>query len=199
MEPTNSQISIAFHGRGGQGAVTAANILVMAAYETKQFPHVMAFPLFGPERRGAPVSAYARISKQEIFDRAKIYDPDIVVIMDPSIFKSLNPAETMKKGGILLVNWHADLNALKKICKFPDGITIGLVDIMKICFDINLMKGRNDPVVNTPVLGAVAKVFSKIPLDVMVKIIKDQFPDPAKAGLNVQGARLAYDSIKVFT
>ncbi len=196
MEHMNSQISIAFHGRGGQGAVTAANIFVMAAYS--KFPHVMAFPLFGPERRGAPVSAYARISKFEIYDRAKIYDPDIVVVMDPSIFKSLNPAETIKKGGMLLVNWNGDMDGLKNVCKFPEGITVGVVDIMKICLDINLMKGGNEPIVNTPVLGALAKMFDAIPLEIMIQSIRGQFPDPEKAALNEKGARLAYDAINVF-
>jgi len=94
----NSLVSIAFYGRGGQGAVTAANLLAKAAYMTGKFPYVMAFPVFGPERRGAPVSAYARISSHEIFDRAKIYNPDIIVIMDVSILKTANPTGTLKKG-----------------------------------------------------------------------------------------------------
>lgn len=190
-------VSIAFYGRGGQGAVTAANLLVKAAYKTGKFPYVMAFPVFGPERRGAPVSAYARISSQEIFDRAKIYNPDIIVIMDPSIFKTANPTSTLKKGGIMLVNSNEDASTLREKYGIPSDAKLGIVDIAKICFDIKLLIDGNTPIFNTPVLGALARIFPQIPLDIMISTIKEYFPNQKVADLNAEGTRLAHDALAI--
>ncbi len=190
-------VSIAFYGRGGQGAVTAANLLVKAAYKTGKFPHVMAFPVFGPERRGAPVSAYARISSQEIFDRAKIYNPDIIVIMDPSIFKTANPTSTLKKGGIMLVNSNEDASALREKYGIPRDAKLGIVDVAKICFDIKLLIDDNTPIFNTPILGALARIFPQIPIDIMCSTIKENFPNQKVADLNAEGAHLAHDALSI--
>jgi 2-oxoacid:acceptor oxidoreductase gamma subunit (pyruvate/2-ketoisovalerate family) len=191
----NSLVSIAFYGRGGQGAVTAATLLAKAAYKTGKFPYVMAFPVFGPERRGAPVSAYTRISSEEIYDRAKIYNPDIIVIMDPSILKTANPTSTLKKGGMMLVNSNEDSNALRAKYGIPSDVKLGIVDIVKICLDIKLMIGGNTPVFNTPVLGALSRIFPQIPLDTMCMAIKENFPNQKVADLNAEGARRAHDAL----
>ncbi|MBN2151646.1 MAG: 2-oxoacid:acceptor oxidoreductase family protein [Candidatus Lokiarchaeota archaeon] len=188
-------IAIAFYGRGGQGAVTAANLLVKAAYKTGKFPYIMAFPVFGPERRGAPVGAFARISNQEIFDRDKIHNPDIIVIMDPSIFKTANPTGTLKKGGIMIVNSSEDASTLREKYGIPSGTKIGIVDIVKICFEIKLLIDDNTPIFNTPVLGALASVLPQIPLDTMYSAIKEHFPNPRVAELNAEGARRAHDAL----
>ncbi len=190
-------MSIAFYGRGGQGAVTAANLFVKAAYKTGKFPYIMAFPVFGPERRGAPVSAYARISSQEIFDRAKIYNPDIIVIMDPSIFKTANPTSTLKKGGIMLVNSKEDASTLREKYGIPRDAKLGIVDIEKICFDIKLLIDEHTPIFNTPVLGALARIFPQIQLDTMISAIKEYFPNQKVAELNAEGARLAHDALVI--
>lgn len=191
----NSLVSIAFYGRGGQGAVTAANLLAKAGYKTGKFPHVMAFPVFGPERRGAPVSAYTRISSQEIHDRAKIYNPDIIVIMDPSILKTANPTSTLKNDGMMLVNTNEDARALRQKYGIPPGVKLGIVDIVKICLEIKLLIGGNTPVFNTPVLGALCKMFPQISLDTMCTAIKENFPNQKVADLNAEGARRAYESL----
>jgi len=98
---------IIFHGRGGQGAVTAANILASSAIKSGN-KGVQTFPLFGAERRGAPVKAFARISDEEIYVRSQIYEPDIVVVLDTGIMDSVDVTAGLKKdikvGGIPVVN-----------------------------------------------------------------------------------------------
>lgn len=93
-------IEIRFHGRGGQGAVTSAELLALAAIEEGKY--AQAFPSFGPERRGAPVLAFCRISDEPIKIRANIYEPDIVVVLDASLLKIVNVASGLKPEGILV-------------------------------------------------------------------------------------------------
>ncbi|MHA1794344.1 MAG: 2-oxoacid:acceptor oxidoreductase family protein [Promethearchaeota archaeon] len=192
-----SMVEIAFHGRGGQGGITASNILVKAAYKTGKYPHVMAFPVFGPERRGAPVGAYARISTHELFQRTKINDPDVMIIMDDSILSSINPIPLLKEDGILIINSSKDPGELRAAHSIAGSINLGVVDILKIDLDIGLMIGGNIPVLNTPILGAFCKLFPNIPLDTMLETIKEYFGEDGKAELNVKGANLAHDLVKV--
>lgn len=194
--PKHPFVSIAIHGRGGQGAVTAANMLVKAAYSTGKYPHVMAFPLFGPERRGAPVSAYARVSTLPIHDRDKIYMPDVVIVMDPSIFKSLNPISAIKDEGLVLVNTTRDPGTFRAKQAVPARVKLGTVDIVAISLELGLMNG-SEPVVNTPVLGAFSAMFDEIPVDTMVDAIKGTFKNPAKADLNARAAMLAHDRVAI--
>ncbi|HME53473.1 MAG TPA: 2-oxoacid:acceptor oxidoreductase family protein [Candidatus Lokiarchaeia archaeon] len=193
----DSLVSIAFYGRGGQGAVTAATILAKAAYKTGKYPFVMAFPTFGPERRGAPVSAFARISSNIIYDRSKISSADILIIMDPSILKTANPVTTLKTDGLMLVNSHELNSELREKYAIPSDAKLGVVDIVKICFEINLMIGGNTPIFNTPVLGAISRMYDAIPLDIMLEAIKENFTKPDIAELNAEGARLAYEKLNV--
>src|SRR5271157_20502 len=193
----DSLVSIAFYGRGGQGAVTAATILAKAAYKTGKYPFVMAFPTFGPERRGAPVSAFARISSNIIYDRSKISSADILLIMDPSILKTANPVTTLKTDGLMLVNSHELNSELREKYAIPSDAKLGVVDIVKICFEINLMIGGNTPIFNTPVLGAISRMYDAIPLDIMLEAIKENFTKPDIAELNAEGARLAYEKLNV--
>src|SRR5512136_555458 len=95
-------LEIRFHGRGGQGAVTSAEILALAAIEEGRY--AQAFPSFGPERRGAPVVAFCRISEASIRIRANIYEPDLVVVLDASLLKVVNVAAGLKPDGILVTN-----------------------------------------------------------------------------------------------
>jgi pyruvate ferredoxin oxidoreductase gamma subunit len=95
-------LEIRFHGRGGQGAVTSAELIAIAAVGKGKY--AQAFPSFGPERRGAPVVAFCRVDEKKILIRAKIYDPDVVVVLDPGLITLVNPLEGLKEGGILIVN-----------------------------------------------------------------------------------------------
>ncbi|MEM3703566.1 MAG: 2-oxoacid:acceptor oxidoreductase family protein, partial [Candidatus Bathyarchaeia archaeon] len=93
---------IRIHGRGGQGAVTAAQLLAHAAYIEGK--HVQAFPYFGAERRGAPVKAFARISDSPILLHSQVYNPDYVVVLDPQLYKIIDVTEGLKKDGIIVMN-----------------------------------------------------------------------------------------------
>ena len=95
-------VEIRFHGRGGQGAVTSAELTALAAIEEGKY--AQAFPSFGPERRGAPVMAFVRISDKPICTREKVYEPNYVIVLDPTLLKLVNVEAGLKKGGIVIVN-----------------------------------------------------------------------------------------------
>jgi len=95
-------IEVRWHGRGGQGAVTSVELLALAAIEEGKY--AQGFPAFGPERRGAPVMAYNRVSEKPIKIRSGIYHPDVVVVLDPSLIGLVNVTEGLKPGGLLVVN-----------------------------------------------------------------------------------------------
>jgi pyruvate ferredoxin oxidoreductase gamma subunit len=95
-------IEIRFHGRGGQGAVTSAELVAQGAIDAGKY--ATAFPSFGPERRGAPVVAFARVDDRPVRLRSKIYCPDVVVVLDPSLLEIANPAEGIRDGGVLVIN-----------------------------------------------------------------------------------------------
>lgn len=149
---------IRFHGRGGQGAVTAGEILSVAAF--KDGKYAQAFGKFGPERRGAPVQAFTRIDSKPIRLRQDIYTPDIVVVLDPSLMKVVDVREGMKKGSILLINTSE---------KIPGA---WCVDATRIALDVI---GR--PIVNTAMLGAFSKASGcLVTVDSIVAAIKERFP-----------------------
>jgi len=107
---SKSLVEICFHGRGGQGAVTAANLLVAAALKDGN-KGVQAFPSFGAERRGAPVRAFARVSDNEIHLRSEVYTPDLVIVLDESIMDIVDVLKGLKSDGTVLINTR------KKHCK----------------------------------------------------------------------------------
>ncbi len=100
---SESLVEICLHGRGGQGAVTAANLLVAAALKDGN-KGVQAFPFFGAERRGAPLRAFARVSDGEIHLRSEVYTPDIVIVLDESIMRVVDVLKGLKNGGKILIN-----------------------------------------------------------------------------------------------
>ena len=93
---------IRIHGRGGQGGVTAAQLIAEAAF--REGKHVVAFPFFGAERRGAPVKAFARISDEPIYVRSQVYEPDVVLVLDPSLLGLVDVTEGLKEDGIVVLN-----------------------------------------------------------------------------------------------
>ncbi len=97
---------IRIHGRGGQGSVTAAELIAVAAFEDGKWSQ--AFPYFGTERRGAPVTAFARISDRKIRVRSQVYEPDYVIVQDPSLLSSVDVASGLKSDGLIIVNSEKD-------------------------------------------------------------------------------------------
>lgn len=180
---------VRFHGRGGQGAVMAAQALADAAVRMGFQAH--AFPYFGAERRGAPVQAYARIDTKKIRIKSQIYQPDLLVVMDESLADIDDLASGLKPGGKVVIN------TARKPEEVDLGVDVecGTVDATAIALETLKL-----PVVNTAMLGAVAKIQDLIPLDTIVEAITDRFGEKlgARAGLlNGEAARKAFDATVV--
>ena len=149
----NNLIEIRWHGRGGQGAKTASLLLADAAFNTGKY--IQGFPEYGPERMGAPITAYNRISDEQITIHSNIYEPDYVVVVDDTLLESVNVTAGLKETGAIIINTTKDANYLKSVLKGYNG-EVYAIDAKKISEET---LGRYFP--NTPMLAAVVKV-SKI-------------------------------------
>ncbi|MFC2174582.1 pyruvate ferredoxin oxidoreductase subunit gamma [archaeon] len=151
-------IEIRIHGRGGQGAVTASELLAVAAFRDGKY--AQAFGKFGPERRGAPIQSFARISGEPIRIRQEVYEPDYVIVLDSSLMKVVDVKQGLKKGGTVIVNTSEDIPGM------------WCVDATRIALDVI---GR--PIVNTAMLGAFNKASEcVVTLDSLAEAIKERFP-----------------------
>ena len=112
-------IELVFFGRGGQGAVTAAQVLATAAFREGKYSQ--AFPSFGPERRGAPVTAYARIDETPIVDRSQVDRADYLMVLDPKVLKTANPLKMLRKNGIK-ADWDLLRRGVSKSLKYASSI-----------------------------------------------------------------------------
>lgn len=146
----NKTVEIRWHGRGGQGAKTASLLLAEAAFNTGKF--IQGFPEYGPERMGAPITAYNRISDKKIRIHSNIYEPDYVVVVDESLIKDVDVTAGLKEDGAILVNTSKSPEEIKGQLKGFGG-RIYTVDAMSISMDT---LGKYFP--NTPMLGAIVKV-----------------------------------------
>lgn len=177
---------VRIHGRGGQGVVTAAEMLSIAAFEEGR--HAQAFPSFGSERTGAPVVAFCRIADREIRLREPIMEPDALIIQDPTLLHQVDVFAGLKRDGYVLINtnksfeelglgdflkdWHAE-----RLC------TVSATEISLRCV------GR--PVPNVPLLGGFAAVSQLLKLESVVKAINDKFSGKVAEG-NIAAATEAY-------
>jgi pyruvate ferredoxin oxidoreductase gamma subunit len=159
-------IEIRFHGRGGQGAVTSAELLALAAIEEGKY--AQAFPSFGPERRGAPVLAFCRISDQPIRIRANIYEPNLVVVLDASLLKIVNVAAGLKPGGILVTTTSDSPESVKEVLKIDHQL--GVVDAVKIAREILGL-----PITNTTMLGALVRASGLVKKESFISPLKERF------------------------
>ncbi len=141
-------LEIRYHGRGGQGAVTSAELMAVAAINEGKF--AQAFPSFGPERRGAPVLAFTRVSEEKIRTREKVYEPDVVAVLDPTLLEIVDVAAGLREGGTLVLNTSESAEALRK--RYGWKARLALVDASKIA-----MEEMNVPITNTTMLGAILK------------------------------------------
>ncbi|EHP89129.1 pyruvate ferredoxin oxidoreductase subunit gamma [Methanotorris formicicus] len=172
-------IEIRFHGRGGQGAVTAAQILAKAAFYDGKY--CQAFPYFGVERRGAPVMAFTRIDDKKIRLRCQIYEPDYVVVQDATLLDSVDVTNGLKNGGKVIINMVKDI-------KLGDCDTY-CIDATGIALDV-----LGVPIVNTTMLGAFAGVTGEVTIESLKKAIMETFS--AKLGeKNAKAAEVAYETI----
>lgn len=183
-------VEIVFHGRGGQGSVTAANLFVAAALKDGN-KGVQAFPFFGAERRGAPVRAFARISGDEIHLRSEIYTPDIVIVLDESIMDMVDVLKGLKKNGRILINTTKN----PKDFDFSKKYDVATVDATGIALKHEILVG-GIPVVNTPILGAVPKIFDRVTLKSIQDTVKGKWKGEL-ADKNVKATQDAYDDVEV--
>ncbi len=160
---------IRIHGRGGQGAVTTGQIIALAAfYDGKQ---CQTFPIFGLERTGAPVEAYVRISKACIDSRAQVYNPDIVVILDPTLSNVVDVTAGLRDGGLIIVNTNKNKDELNlKGAKGNGNFEIHCIDAAAVA-----MKIFGAPIVNTAVIGALAGINNIVGIESINKAIEDKF------------------------
>ena len=178
---------IKFHGRGGQGAVTSAEMLALAAIHEDKF--AQGFPTFGPERRGAPVMSFVRMDEEcPIRTRAEIVRADVVVVMDFTLLKAINAAGGVKKGGIIIVNTKRDARALHEEFGLP--FPIATVDASAIA-----MKFLGVNIVNTTMLGSIVKVNPLIKIESLEEPLKHRFGD--KWDKNYAAAKKAYEETRI--
>ena len=149
-------IEIRWHGRGGQGAKTASLLLVDAAFNTGKY--IQGFPEYGPERMGAPITAYNRISNKPITIHSNIYEPDYVVVVDDTLLESVDVTAGLKTTGSIVINTTKSPDYLKSVLKGYEG-DIYTIDARKVSMEA---LGKYFP--NTPMLAAIVKV-SKIMSD----------------------------------
>ena len=146
----NGLVEIRWHGRGGQGAKTASLLLADAAFNTGKF--IQGFPEYGPERMGAPITAYNRISNNPIRIHSNIYEPDYVVVVDDTLLESVDVTAGLKKEGAIVINTTKDGEYLKEVLKGYEG-NIFTIDAKKVSMET---LGKYFP--NTPMLAAIVKV-----------------------------------------
>ncbi len=187
MTQDNKIIEIRWHGRGGQGTITASNFLAKAAFK-QGFKGVQSIPWIGAERRGAPVKAFTRLAKEEIRIHSQIYEPDVVIVMDHTLYYVYQAmiVSGLKEGSILLINSPKLLNA-------KHSYQIKSVDATSIAIKLGL-EVAGQPVINAPMLGAFAKISGILKLDPLEESIKEEWPGKW-ADKNVEAMRTAYATI----
>ena len=187
MIDTNQLIEIRWHGRGGQGAVTSAELVARAAINEGKYAH--AFPSFGPERRGAPVLAFDRISsKQPIRVRAEVTEPDVVVVLDPGLLRIVNVTSGLKGKGVLIINTTRPLQDIES--DFGSKWRLAIVDATKIAREL-----LGVPIVNTTMLGALLRATGAVKLESLFEPLKHRFDRLAERNINAM--KRAYEATVV--
>jgi len=181
-------IEIRWHGRGGQGAVTSVEMLALAAIEEGKY--AQGFPSFGPERRGAPVAAFTRVDNKQIKVRSGVYEPDVVVVLDPSLVALVNVTEGLKADGTLVVNTAKSPEQLREDTGFKGAIAT--VDATRIA-----RKELGVPITNTTMLGAVVKAVNPVKLKSLEAPLKERFGRMAPR--NMKALKRAYDEMTIST
>ncbi len=180
---------IRFHGRGGQGTVVASIVLAKAFFSAGYY--VQTFPVFGIERRGAPVEAYLRLNRKKILVRSNIYAPDYVVVQDIKLIAHVDVCSGLKPGGFVLIN-SPDLPANLKPFS---GYRLATVDATRLAVNNNLGT-RSQPMINTAMIGAFARVMNLPPLAMVAAAIEQEIT--IKTQQNLRAAQEAYENVRLF-
>ncbi len=186
-------VEIRWHGRGGQGAKTASLLLADAAFNTGKF--IQGFPEYGPERMGAPITAYNRISDEKITVHSNIYEPDYVVVVDDSLLECVDVTAGLKETGAIVINTKKTPEEVKPLLKGYKG-RVCTIDARKISEET---LGKYFP--NTPMLAAIVKVSGimdeQVFLDDMIESFKHKFAKkPEVIDGNMAALRMALNEIK---
>ena len=177
-------LEIRFHGRGGQGTVVASILLAKAFFKAGY--DVQTFPLFGVERRGAPVEAYLWLDRQKILTRNNVYTPDHVVVQDAKLLQSVDVTKGLKPGGWILLNSPGPPERLGVF----SGFRLAFVDATQIAVKCDLGT-RTHPIINTAMIGAFARLMDMPPLDTISGAIKAEIK--TKPDANIQAAHKAFE------
>ena len=180
-------IEIRIHGRGGQGAVIASKVLATAVFLEGRF--VQSFPSFGVERRGAPVTAYTRIDDSPIRLRCQIYEPDHLIMLDPTLIQAIDVTVGLKPGGWIVVNTSRPAQTLA----LPQRFRVATVDAGAIAARHRLGPA-SAPIVNTAILGAFARVTGLVGIEALRGAVRDVVP--VKKEANVAALEEAYDEVR---
>lgn len=186
-------IEIRWHGRGGQGTKTASLLLADAAFNTGKY--IQGFPEYGPERMGAPITAYNRISTSPIRLHSNIYEPDYVVVVDDTLLESVNVTAGLKETGAIVINTTKDIESIRPLLKGYKG-KIYTIDARKISEET---LGKYFP--NTPMLAAIVKVSNIMTEEEFLNDMKTSFkhkfakkPDVIEG--NMKALRLALQEVR---
>jgi len=179
-------VEMRFHGRGGQGAVTSAELVAQAAIDIGKY--ALAFPSFGPERRGAPVVAFARVDDQQVRLRYKVYTPDVSIVLDPSLLDIANPTEGIKPGGILVLNTSQPADSVRDKLSY-DG-RLAIVDASRIAREVIGL-----PITNTTMVGALVKATSVLPIDSLIEPFQRRFGKIAPR--NIEAMKRAWHETEI--
>lgn len=178
---------IRFHGRGGQGTVVAAIILAKAFFRAGF--QVQTFPVFGVERRGAPVEAYLRLDDKKILARTNVYTPDHVVVQDRTLLQNIDVTRGLKPGGWILINAPESFTGRDAFGAFP----VATVDATRIALSHRL-GSRTHPIVNTAMIGAFASLLGMPPLDDIAQAIREEIQIATES--NIQAAEDASGGLR---
>jgi len=179
-------IEIRWHGRGGLGAVTSAELVAHAAIGEGKY--AQSFPSFGPERRGAPVIAFLRISDEFIRIRTDIYEPDIVVVLDPGLLHAVNVTSGLKDEGKVIINSRKLPDELK--AEFGFNWPVAVVNATRIARETIKIA-----ITNTAMIGALLKVTEVVGIDSMIEQLGERFG--ARAQGNIEAMKRAYNETAI--
>ena len=187
MVDTTQLVEIRWHGRGGQGSVTSAELVAQAAISEGKYGQ--AFPSFGPERRGAPVLAFVRIDGQKpIRVRAEITEPDVVVVLDPGLLSIVNVTSGLKANGIVVVNTEKKAEQIRT--EFGIKSALATVTATKIAREL-----LGVPITNTTMVGAVVKASGVVGLESLIEPLEERFGRLAERNINAM--KRAYEETLV--
>jgi pyruvate ferredoxin oxidoreductase gamma subunit/2-oxoisovalerate ferredoxin oxidoreductase gamma subunit len=181
-------LEIRFHGRGGQGTVVASVILAKAFFEAGFY--VQTFPLFGVERRGAPVEAYLRLNEEKILIRSNVYTPDHVVVQDIQLLETADVTRGIKPRGIVLINSPSPPEDLGLFT----SLRLAFVDATRIALESGLGT-RTHPIINTAMVGAFVRIMQMPSMAVLSTVISREIP--IKTDLNVKAAESAFNQVQL--